>query len=95
MEEVRMELLIGDTIKRIRRERDLTQEEVAAHLGISPQSISKWERGEGYPDITVLPVLANYFCVSVDELLDVSEIEKKEKYDRINQIWAQNNTSPR
>lgn len=40
-----MNLLIGENIKRIRRERDLTQEEVAAHLGISFQSISKWERG--------------------------------------------------
>lgn len=43
-----MNLLIGENIKRIRRERDLTQEEVAAHLGISFQSISKWERGDGY-----------------------------------------------
>lgn len=40
-----MNLLIGKTLKRLRHERDLTQEEVAAHLGISFQSISKWERG--------------------------------------------------
>ncbi len=40
-----MNLLIGENIKRMRRERDLTQEEIAAHLGISFQSISKWERG--------------------------------------------------
>lgn len=88
-----MEMFIGETIKRVRRERDLTQEEVAAHLGVSPQSVSKWERGEGYPDITMLPALANYFGVSVDELLGVGEIEKKEKYDAINRQWAQNNKS--
>ena len=86
-----MNLLIGENIKRIRRERDLTQEEVAAHLGISFQSISKWERGDGYPDITMLPVLANYFKISVDELLGMSEIEKNDKYDEINRIWTENN----
>ena len=56
-----MTLLICENIKRLRRERNLTQEEMAAHLGISFQSISKWERGDGYPDITMLPTLANYF----------------------------------
>lgn len=86
-----MNLLIGENIKRIRRERDLTQEEVANHLGISFQSISKWERGDGYPDITMLPALANYFGISVDELLGMSEIEKRDKYNEINRIWADNN----
>lgn len=86
-----MNLLIGKNIKRLRRERDLTQEEVATHLGISFQSISKWERGDGYPDITMLPALANYFGVSVDEIIGMSEIAKSEKYDEINLLWADNN----
>lgn len=86
-----MNLLIGENIKRMRRERDLTQEEVAAHLGISFQSISKWERGDGYPDITMLPALANYFGISVDELLGMSEIAKAEQYNEINRVWAENN----
>jgi len=90
-----MNLFIGDTIKRIRRERNLTQEEVAAHLGISFQSISKWERGDGYPDITMLPVLAHYFQITVDELLGISEIEKSNKYDEINRLWAENNAERR
>lgn len=88
-----MNLLIGENIKRIRRERDLTQEEVAAHLGISFQSISKWERGDGYPDITMLPALANYFGVSVDGLLGMNEIAKADRYDEINRIWSENNTN--
>ena len=86
-----MNLLIGENIRRLRRERDLTQEEMAAHLGISFQSVSKWERGDGYPDITMLPALANYFGISVDELLGTSEIEKAEKYAEINRLWLQNN----
>ena len=88
-----MDLLIGETIKRLRRARDLTQEEVAAHLGISFQSVSKWERGDGYPDITMLPALANYFGITVDELLGMNELEKKEQYDRINRVWAEKNRS--
>ena len=90
-----MELLIGETIKRLRRERDLTQEEMAAHLGVSFQSISKWERGDGYPDITMLPALANYFGISVDELLGTSALEKRRQYDEINQTWAENNRQKR
>ena len=86
-----MTLLIGENIKRLRRERNLTQEEMAAHLGISFQSISKWERGDGYPDITMLPTLANYFGVSVDELLGMSVIEKNDKYNEINSLWNGNN----
>lgn len=86
-----MNLLIGDNIKRLRRERDLTQEEVAAHLGISFQAISKWERGDGYPDITLLPSLANYFGVSIDNLIGMNEIAKAEKYEQINRTWSENN----
>ncbi|MDO5399913.1 MAG: helix-turn-helix transcriptional regulator [Eubacteriales bacterium] len=85
-----MNLKIGETIKALRRQRDLTQEEVAAHLGISFQSVSKWERGEGYPDITMLPALANYFHVTVDELLGMDELAKAEQYAKINAQWSEN-----
>lgn len=88
-----MNLLIGNNIKRIRLERGLTQEEVAAHLGISFQSISKWERNDGYPDITMLPALARYFQITTDELLGVNEIEKGNNYNKINQLWTENNKS--
>ena len=74
-----MNLLIGENIKRIRRERNLTQEEVATHLGISFQSIRKWERGDGYPDITMLPDIASFFKISIDELLGVSRAADEEE----------------
>lgn len=86
-----MIILLGENVKRLRRERNLTQEEMAAHLGISFQSISKWERGEGYPDITMLPSLAHYFGISVDDLLGMSEISKAGKYKEINSLWTENN----
>ena len=69
----------------------MTQEEIASHLGISFQSISEWERGDGYPDITMLPTLANYFGISIDELLGMSEIAKSNYYCEINRIWDENN----
>lgn len=86
-----MRLLLGENIKRMRLERRLTQEEVASQIGVSSQSVSKWERGDGYPDIEMLPSLANYFGVGIDELLGMSETEKTEKYNKINALWAENN----
>ena len=75
-----MNLRIGENLKRLRREKDLTQEELAAHLGVSFQAISKWERGESYPDITILPALSNYFKISIDELVGMEEIKRAEEY---------------
>ncbi len=90
-----MNLSVGATIRRIRLARELTQEDVAAHLGVSPQSVSKWERGEGYPDIEMLPSIAHYFNICVDELLGTSAAERTEKYNAVNEVWAQNNKTGR
>ena len=90
-----MELLIGRNIRRLRYEMDLTQEEVAEHLGISFQAISRWERGEGYPDITMLPVLSEYFGVSLDELMGINEAEKQQRYDAINLMWREEHDNAR
>lgn len=58
--------------------KNLTQEDVADYLGITPQSISKWERGECYPDITSLPALANIFETSIDVLIGMDTIRAQE-----------------
>lgn len=76
-----MDINIKDTLKKLRQDKGTTQEQLAAHLGISPQAISKWERGEGLPDITLLPALALYFGISVDDLLGVGEAKIKEKVE--------------
>lgn len=76
-----MQLQLGVNLKRLRRARDLTQEELARILGVSFQAISRWERGDGYPDMETLPVIANCFEVTLDELVgmdalrDASEAE--------------------
>ncbi|MBQ7398234.1 MAG: helix-turn-helix transcriptional regulator [Clostridia bacterium] len=63
-----MELHIGHNIKRLRRARGLTQRQMAEHLRISTQAVSKWERGLTYPDVTLLLPIAELFCVTLDEL---------------------------
>lgn len=52
-----------------RREKGITQDELAAHIGVSKQSVSKWENRNSYPDILLLPQLASYFNISLDELM--------------------------
>ncbi|MCL2665185.1 MAG: helix-turn-helix domain-containing protein [Defluviitaleaceae bacterium] len=55
-------LHIAENLKTLRKGKDLTQEEAAEILGVSPQSVSKWERGTAYPDIALLPALAKEFA---------------------------------
>ncbi len=70
-----MDIMIGQNIKRLRRKRDLTQEQLAECLNISNAAVSKWERGETYPDIALLPVLARFFNVSLDELVGYDRLK--------------------
>ncbi len=64
-----MNLTVGKVIRDLRAKRGMSQEKLAEHFGIAPQSVSKWERGEGYPDITFLIPLAEFFDVSLDVLM--------------------------
>ena len=73
-----MDLLIGERIKKYRKNKEMTQDALAQALAVSPQSVSKWECGDGYPDITLLPTIANFFEVTVDELIGNDEISAKE-----------------
>lgn len=67
-------LYLPENLKKYRILKNLTQEDVAEYLGITPQSVSKWERGESYPDITLLPALANIFETSIDLLVGMDTI---------------------
>lgn len=73
-----MELYFSERFKKYRKERELTQDQTAKMFDVSPQAVSKWERGEGYPDITLLPRIANFFGVTIDILLGNDEVTKGE-----------------
>ena len=64
-----MKLNIGKRIKELRRSKDITQEELSEILGVSYQSVSRWENDTCYPDIELLPTIADYFGVTVDKLI--------------------------
>ena len=65
-----MDMTIGKRIAHLRKEKGLTQEELAGHMGISPQAVSKWENDQTCPDISALPRLSKLLGVTVDELLE-------------------------
>ncbi|MCL2548537.1 MAG: helix-turn-helix domain-containing protein [Symbiobacteriaceae bacterium] len=72
-------LYIGENLRTMRKSKDLTQEDVAGILGVTPQTVSKWERGDTYPDITMLPSLANLFNTSIDTLIGMDRINDAER----------------
>ena len=74
-------MTIGQNIKRLRRNADMTQEELAELLSISSQAFSRWETDSAMPDISLLPALVNIFGVTSDELLGIDVIHVQEKVE--------------
>lgn len=68
---------IGTAIKKIRRERDITQEVLAEHLGVSISAVSQWESNKTSPDLSLIPALCNFLNISSDELLGIHNNEQK------------------
>ena len=67
---------LGQKIRQLRRKAGLTQEQLAEKLGIGGQSVSKWENAASMPDITLLPLLAETFGISIDDLFDLSNDQR-------------------
>ena len=74
-----MKLSIGENIRNFRKKNDLTQEELADRLGVTYQSVSRWENGTTYPDLELLPAISELLSVTVDELLGMPQIEKEKR----------------
>ncbi|CAM3025629.1 DNA-binding protein [Hathewaya histolytica] len=88
-------LLIGEVIYRLRKEKGITQEQLANFIGVSTAAVSKWESGNSYPDITLLPVIATIFNVTIDMLLnfkiELSHEEVMKIYSECESIFSINN----
>lgn len=87
---------IGDSIYRLRKSKQITQEQLGEYVGVSKGAISKWESGVSYPDIEMLPVLARFFSISIDELLnydaELSEEEENKIYEEVKSIINEGNS---
>ena len=86
------EINIAEIIIKKRREKGVTQEELATYVGVSKASVSKWENGNSYPDITLLPVIASYFNITLDDLMQyspmLSDEEVNELYVKLADLFA-------
>ena len=78
-----MNISIGDNLKQMRLQKGLTQEQIAEVFSVSPQAISRWENNTAYPDITLLPGLAIFYDVTIDELIGMELIRKTETLEKI------------
>ena len=77
---------MGKEIRRLRTNRGLTQEALAAALNVSPQSVSKWECGSSMPDVQMLPEIAVYFGVTIDQLFAMTPEQQMERIE--NHIYS-------
>lgn len=79
----------GETLKNVRKQRSLTQEELAEKLGVSRQAISKWESDNGYPETEKLLLLSKTLNISLDYLMnDASEMQEKEQTEEKSVVIA-------
>ena len=74
---------LGEKIKSLRKQKNISQEVFANYLGVSFQAVSKWETGNTMPDITMIPAIASFFGVSTDELFDFNLFEIEKQVDEI------------
>jgi transcriptional regulator with XRE-family HTH domain len=86
------EINIAKTLVTKRKEKGITQDELAAYIGVSKASVSKWETAQSYPDITFLPQLAAYFNISIDDLIgyapQMTKGDIKKLYHRLSKDFA-------
>lgn len=82
-----MTIYFGENLKKLRKEKDMTQETLAEFLGVSFQTVSKWERGETYPDITMLPIISRFFCVTIDDLLGTNKSLEEQKINEYLELY--------
>ena len=74
---------LGEKIKSLRKQKNISQEVFASYLGVSFQAVSKWENGNTLPDVTMIPAIASFFGISTDELFDFNRFETEKRVEAI------------
>ena len=85
-----MEMTIGANIKRLRTAKNITQEQLSVAMNVTCAAVSKWERGETYPDITLLQPLAYFFGVTLDELMGYNQEKIQAEIDEVITLYRKN-----
>ena len=78
-----MAMKIGEKIKALRKEKNISQESLGKVLGVTFQAVSKWETSTTAPDVSLIPSIASFFGVSIDELFDYNVFENEQRIDSI------------
>ena len=90
-----MQIQLGEKIKSLRKQKNISQEVLANYLGVTFQAVSKWENGATMPDVTMIPAIASFFGVSTDELFDFNRYETEERVMEICRLsWKYRHTEP-
>lgn len=84
-----MEMTIGANIKRLRTAKNITQEQLSVAMNVTCAAVSKWERGDTYPDITLLQPLAYYFGVTLDTLMGYDQEKVRAEIDEVIALYRQ------
>ena len=82
-------LNIATNIVNLRKQKEVTQEELASFIGVTKASVSKWENGQSMPDIMLLPILASYFEVTIDELIGYKPMLSREQIRLLYKTFAE------
>ena len=72
-----MQVNLGDKIRALRKRDGRKQEDLAKALGVTAQAISRWEANGGYPDMSMIPAIANYFHITIDELFGYNNVREE------------------
>lgn len=86
-----MEINLAEKLRSLRKEKNVSQEKLAQYLNVSFQAVSRWETGGAYPDISLLPEIARFFGITVDELLQAEKLDEKKLFqeyaEKAEQLW--------
>ncbi len=83
-----MKVQIGSKIKNLRKAKNISQEVLANHLGVTFQAVSKWENETAMPDVAIIPAIAAFFGVSTDELFDYNLFEIEQNVEKITHEYS-------
>ena len=82
-----MNIYLSENIKMLRKQRGLTQEGLADLLGVTFQAVSKWERSESFPDVAMLPVIADFLGTTIDDLFGVDKAKNEEQINEYLELY--------